>query len=95
MVIKKDDVITAVSKETGVSHRKTEQIINSMMDFVIRELAAQNEVHLGGFGIFKPKERSERVGRNPRTGESVSISKKVIPVFQMGKQMRDEAVVEL
>ena len=48
-----------------------------------------NRVELRGFGAFSVKHRDSRVGRNPRTGASVSVSEKAVPYFKTGKQLRD------
>ena len=48
-----------------------------------------DQVELRGFGAFSVKRRDARVGRNPRTGDSVAVEEKVIPFFKTGKQLRD------
>ncbi|MBI2977489.1 MAG: HU family DNA-binding protein, partial [Rhodospirillales bacterium] len=47
-------------------------------------------VELRGFGAFSVKQRGARIGRNPRTGESVNVSEKYIPYFKTGKQLREK-----
>jgi integration host factor subunit beta len=53
-------------------------------------LARGDRVELRGFGAFSAKQRGARVGRNPRTGESVQVSAKYIPYFKSGKQLREK-----
>ncbi|MEQ9447889.1 MAG: HU family DNA-binding protein, partial [Rhodospirillaceae bacterium] len=48
-----------------------------------------DRVELRGFGAFSVKRRDARIGRNPRTGESVSVAEKAVPYFKTGKQLRD------
>ena len=55
----------------------------------VRLLASGNRVELRGFGAFSVKKRDSRMGRNPRTGESVSVDEKYVPFFKTGKRLRD------
>ena len=52
-------------------------------------MASGNRVELRGFGAFSVKKRDARMGRNPRTGESVSVAEKHVPFFKTGKLLRD------
>jgi integration host factor subunit beta len=52
-------------------------------------MASGNRVELRGFGAFSVKKREARMGRNPRTGESVSVDEKHVPFFKTGKRLRD------
>jgi integration host factor subunit beta len=60
-------------------------VINEMSDALVRG----DRVELRGFGAFSVKERAPRVGRNPRTGETVRVTTKRLPAFKPGKQLRD------
>jgi len=66
--------------------RDVENIVNA--DTIADALARGDRVELRGFGAFSVKRRDARTARNPRTGETVSVSEKVIPVFKTGKEMR-------
>ena len=68
--------------------RDVENIVNAILDTITDALAHGDRVELRGFGAFSVKKRDARTGRNPRTGETVSVSEKVIPVFKTGKEMR-------
>ena len=69
--------------------RDVEVIVNAIFDEIAAALARGDRVELRGFGAFSVKRRDARVGRNPRTGDSVSVSEKHIPFFETGKQLRD------
>jgi integration host factor subunit beta len=69
--------------------RDVEVIVNAIFDEIAAALARGDRVELRGFGAFSVKRRDARVGRNPRTGDSVSVSEKHIPFFKTGKQLRD------
>ena len=68
--------------------RDVENIVNAILNEITGALARGDRVELRGFGAFSVKNRPARTGRNPRTGETVSVSEKVIPVFKTGKEMR-------
>ena len=70
--------------------RDVERIVTTIFDEITEALANGDRVELRGFGAFSVKERGSRVGRNPRTGESVSVSAKYIPYFKTGKQLREK-----
>ena len=68
--------------------RDVERIVTSIFDEISKALGRGDRVELRGFGAFSVKKRDARTGRNPRTGASVAISEKVVPVFKTGKEMR-------
>jgi len=69
--------------------RDVERIVSTIFDEITAALARGDRVELRGFGAFSVKQRDARVGRNPRTGESVEVDRKVIPFFKTGKQLRE------
>ncbi len=70
--------------------RDVERIVTTIFDEITDALANGDRVELRGFGAFSVKERGSRIGRNPRTGESVSVAAKYIPYFKTGKQLREK-----
>lgn len=69
--------------------RDVERIVNTIFDEVTSAMARGDRVELRGFGAFSVKKRDARVGRNPRTGESVDVEEKHVPFFKTGKLLRD------
>ena len=69
--------------------RDVERIVATIFDEITDALANGDRVELRGFGAFSVKRRDARVGRNPRTGESVSVEAKAVPFFKTGKLLRD------
>ena len=69
--------------------RDVERIVTTIFDEISNALAQGDRVELRGFGAFSIKERGSRIGRNPRTGESVEVGEKFIPYFKTGKQLRE------
>ncbi|MCB1555813.1 MAG: integration host factor subunit beta [Alphaproteobacteria bacterium] len=69
--------------------RDVEKIVETFFAEIGNALARGDRVELRGFGTFSVKERDARTGRNPRTGESVSVAAKRLPFFKTGKGLRD------
>ena len=69
--------------------RDIERIVSTIFDEIANALSRGDRVELRGFGAFSVKQRSSRVGRNPRTGRSVAVAEKLIPFFRTGKELRE------
>jgi integration host factor subunit beta len=69
--------------------RDIERIVSTIFEEISAALARGDRVELRGFGAFSVKRRGSRLGRNPRTGEAVSVSEKHIPFFKTGKELRE------
>jgi integration host factor subunit beta len=69
--------------------RDVEAIVTAIFQEIATALARGDRVELRGFGAFSVKRRDARVGRNPRTGDSVQVAEKQVPFFKTGKQLRD------
>ena len=87
-MIKSELVLKIAEQNPPLYQRDVENIVNAILDTIADALARGDRVELRGFGAFSIKRRDARTGRNPRTGETVSVSEKVIPVFKTGKEMR-------
>ncbi len=68
---------------------EVEQVVDIFFDEIVARLAEGGRVELRGFGTFSTRARDARIGRNPRTGESVDVGAKRVPYFKPGKEMRD------
>jgi integration host factor subunit beta len=69
-------------------HRDVERIVDVVLDEIAGALARGDRVELRGFGAFSVRERGARLGRNPRTGDSVPVKDKRVPFFKAGKELR-------
>ena len=70
-------------------HRDAERVVSAVFGEIGDALARGDRVELRGFGAFDVKERAPRIGRNPRTGESVRVQRKRVPYFKTGKDLRE------
>jgi integration host factor subunit beta len=85
----KSELVTKIAAENPhLYQRDVENIVGAILDTITEALARGDRVELRGFGAFSVKKRDARNGRNPRTGEAVSVCEKYIPVFKTGKEMR-------
>ena len=77
-----------------LTQREVEGVVSSIFDSITDQLAKGGRVELRGFGAFSTRERDGRVGRNPRTGESVAVDAKRVPYFKPGKEMRERLNIQ-
>jgi len=85
MNITKFDLCSRVSKRMRIPSTELKPVFESFLDEIITVLSESNRIELRGFGVFKVKTRKQRIGRNPRTGEQVSISSYLTPIFKFSK----------
>ena len=76
--------------KTEISKNDAEKAVKAFTDAVAEELAKGGKVQLVGFGNFEVSERPAREGRNPRTGETMTIAASKTPKFKPGKALKDE-----
>ncbi|MEO1969157.1 integration host factor subunit beta [Porphyrobacter algicida] len=85
----RSELLTALAKDNpDLRSEEVEQIVDIFFDEIMERLVEGGRVELRGFGAFSTREREARTGRNPRTGETVSVPAKRVPYFRPGKEMR-------
>jgi DNA-binding protein HU-beta len=85
----KTELIAEVAAKSGLSKKDAEKAVNAAVDSITAALVAGDKVQLVGFGSFETKKREARVGRNPRTKESIEIPATTLPAFKAGKALKD------
>lgn len=85
----KADIIAKVHEVLGTSKADAERAVECMIDGVVSSLKKGDEVSIAGLGIFSAKMRPARVGRNPRTGESINVPAMRVPKFRAAKALKD------
>lgn len=85
----KQKLIQEVSRDTGLHHRQIEQIVETCLKEIGRSLQNRDEVRLVGFGSFFVGTRKPSAGRNPRSGEAISIEAVARPKFRPGKTLKE------
>jgi DNA-binding protein HU-beta len=86
--VRKQDLIREVANEAGLSEAQATKAVNAFLDAIQDSLARNDEVAISGFGSFKVVERAGREGRNPRTGEPMTIAARRSPTFKPGTQLK-------
>jgi integration host factor subunit beta len=87
-MIRSELVQLLANENPTLSISEIDHIVSVFFDEITAQLVADGRVELRGFGAFSTRARGGRVGRNPRTGESVKIEPKRVPYFKPGKEMR-------
>ncbi len=85
----KTELIAAVAAKTGLTKKDAEKVVNATIDSVAEALVKGDKVNVSGFGIFEVKTREARVGRNPRTKETIQIPATKLPAFKASKTLKD------
>ncbi len=86
----KSELITRLAEANPhLYQRDVERIVGAIFNEITNALERGDRVELRGFGAFSVKQRPARMGRNPRTGETVHVAEKHVPFFKTGKELRD------
>jgi integration host factor subunit beta len=85
----KAELVERVAEKINLTKKQTETIVNILLNSITEALSNGDKVELRGFGSFRIRERNPREGRNPKTGETVSIPAKKVPFFKAGKELRE------
>ena len=86
----KSELIELIAaRQSQLSSKDVELAIKTMIEHMAQALARGNRIEIRGFGSFSLHYRAPRIGRNPKTGESVGLSGKYVPHFKPGKELRD------
>ena len=85
----KTELVAAMAEKTELSKKDAEKALKAFTDVVAEELKKGEKVQLVGFGTFEVAEREAREGRNPRTGETMTIAASQSPKFKAGKALKD------
>ena len=86
----KSELVASISeKRKDLSKKDIESVVNTIFSSMKNSLARGERIEIRGFGSFTVKHRHSRIGRNPKTGSTVSIPPKRIPFFTVGKELRE------
>ncbi len=85
----KSELIDRVSEKSGLPRKKAEAVVNMIFDSMTESLVRGERIEIRGFGSFVSKHYRARMGRNPRTGETIPVPAKRLPFFKVGKELRE------
>lgn len=88
--MRKPELAAAIAEKADLTKEKSAEIVNIFTDEVAKALSQGDSVSLIGFGTFEVRNRAERQGKNPRTGEPLTIPAAKVPAFKPGKGLKDK-----
>ena len=84
----KTELIASVAEKAAISKKEADTVVNAVLDSIVDTLAKGEKVQLVGFGTFEVRERSERMGRDPRTNSPMKIAASKAPAFKAGQAFK-------
>jgi len=90
MTITKDSLVEMVHNEVGLNKREAKELIECFFEQIKTSLENGNDIKLSGFGNFILRNKSPRPGRNPKTGEEVTISERRVVTFKSGLKLKSK-----
>jgi DNA-binding protein HU-beta len=85
----KGELVDKVAEKAAVTKKQADAVLSAAIDAIMETVAEGDKVTLVGFGSFERRERKEREGRNPKTGETMVIPATKVPAFSAGKQFKE------
>ena len=85
----KTEFVAAIAEEAGISKTDAAKAVKAFTDVVVEEMKKGEKIQLVGFGTFEVSERPAREGRNPRTGETMTIAASKAPKFKAGAALKN------
>ncbi|WP_028314615.1 integration host factor subunit alpha [Desulfatibacillum aliphaticivorans] len=90
MTLTKNEIIEAIIKETGYPKRRGGEIMETLLEIIKEDLGSGNDLLISGFGKFSVKAKDERRGRNPATGEDLTLRSRRVVAFQCSAKLREK-----
>jgi DNA-binding protein HU-beta len=88
-ILNKAELLQSVVEKTDLKKKDVEKVVAALFKTIEEEMVKGEKVQLVGFGTFEVRERAGRTGRNPRTGEEITIEAAKVPAFKAGKALKD------
>ncbi len=85
----KSELVNAIAKNADIPETVARRVLDSTIEVISDTLSRGDSIALVGFGTFAVKERAERNGRNPKTGDTMTIAASKLPSFKPGKTLKD------
>ena len=90
MTVTKDSIVEVISRETGYQKKRSAEVVETLTYIIKSKLASGEDVLISGFGKFCVKEKRERRGRNPATGEDMMLAPRRVVTFKCSGRLRDK-----
>ena len=89
MTLTKSQITDAIAKQNGFSQKKSTETVETILELIKSSLASGEDVLISGFGKFCVKEKRERKGRNPATGEDMMLASRRVVTFRCSGKLKD------
>ena len=86
----KGELVDAIAEKANVTKKDADSILSATLDLIVESVASGEKVSLVGFGVFEKRDRQAREGRNPKTGETMTIAATTVPAFSAGKSFKEK-----
>ncbi len=90
MTLTKSDIIDSVQEETGLPRKRCDELVEDLLELIKGTLEVGEDLMISGFGKFCVKDKNERKGRNPATGEDLMLSKRRVITFKCSQSLREK-----
>ena len=90
MTLTKDHLINSIAKENGFQKKRSIEVVETLLEILKSRLSSGEDVLVSGFGKFCVKEKHERKGRNPATGEDMKLVARRVVTFKCSRRLRDK-----
>ena len=90
MALRKAKLVETIKNQTGFPKNKSSEIVETVLEIIKRSLESGEDVMISGFGKFCVKEKKERKGRNPATGEAMMLKPRKVVTFKCSGKLRDK-----
>lgn len=86
----KGELVDAIAEKANVTKKETDAVLSAAIETIVEAVASGEKVTLVGFGSFEKRDRAQREGRNPKTGETMTIAATSVPGFSAGKLFKEK-----
>lgn len=86
----KGELVDAIAEKASVTKKEADSVLSAALETIMEAVSSDDKVTLVGFGSFEPRQRKAREGRNPKTGEAMTIPATVVPAFSAGKLFKEK-----
>lgn len=90
----KGELVDKIAEKASVTKKEADLVLSAALDAIMEAVSSNDKVTLVGFGSFEPRERKAREGRNPKTGEAMTIPATVVPAFSAGKLFKEKVAAK-
>ena len=90
MTLNKKTIIDGIATKHELKQKDVRLVLQSFLDLIVSELESGNRIEIRNFGVFEVKRHASKMGRNPRTGEAVTVPARNVVKFRPGKEVKEK-----